>query len=151
MKVRNKIIFNPLWLSTIIFIFFNIIQVNAQNGVGINTNTPKSSFEDNGSFGKKVTTITASTTLDETYSSVLCNNGSTVITVTLPGAATCNARIYEIKRTVAAANTATVIIAATIDGTVNYLLSNAGQSVTVFSDGTSWHKRDGNRACIASQ
>ena len=134
---------------TLILIFFSTNYVFSQNGVGVNTVTPKSSFEDNGSFGKKVSTISTSVTLDENYSTIVCDNGSTPITITLPSAATCNARIYEIKRAVNVLNTATVTIVGTIDGAVNYLLSNSGQSVTVFSDGTTWLKRDGSNEAVA--
>ena len=51
----------------------------AQNGVGVNTTNPKSSFEVNGSYGQNITTITTSVTLDATQGIVLCNNGSTAI------------------------------------------------------------------------
>lgn len=113
----------------------------AQNGVGVNTTSPLSSFEDNGSFGKKVSTITANTTLDDTYSTIVCNNGSTAIAVTLPTASTCTGRIYEIKRN--NTSTANVTITATIDGATNLVLTQANQSATVFSDGTAWRSRDG--------
>lgn len=114
----------------------------AQNGVGVNTSTPSSSFEDNGSFGKVVTTVTGNTTLDDTHSTVVCNNGASTITITLPAASTCNRRIYEIKRN--NSSTASVTISATIDGVSNYVLTQANQSITVFSDGTNWWTRDGS-------
>ena len=81
----------------------------AQNGVGVNTTNPKSSFEVNGSFGQNITTITTSVTLDATQGIVLCNNGSTAITVTLPTVSDCTGRIYNIKREVT--STANVTIA----------------------------------------
>ena len=58
------------------------LSLQAQTGVGVNTTTPKSSLEVNGSLSKKVTTITASTTLDTSYNVVICNNGASAITVT---------------------------------------------------------------------
>ena len=118
---------------------------NAQNGVGVNTLVPKSSFEDNGSFGKKVSTVSSvTTTLDETYGSVVCITGST--TITLPVATGCAARVYEIKRAVGNAANVTINVtsAGTIDGASSYVLSKAGQSITVFSDGTVWLLRDGS-------
>ncbi|MBC7389653.1 MAG: hypothetical protein H7329_10610, partial [Opitutaceae bacterium] len=125
---------------------FYCMDALAQNGVGVNTNTPKSSFEDNGSFGKKVTTINAATTLDETYSTVVCNNLTTAITVTLPVANTCSARIYEIKRNAASTALVTINVTSggTIDGVTSFLLSKAGQSITIFSDGSTWISRDGS-------
>ena len=103
----------------------------AQNGVGVNTLTPMSSFEDNGSFGKKVSMITASTTLDATHGSVVCNTNA--FTVTLPVATGCAFRVYEIKRAIGNTNIITINVTTggTIDGATTYLLSNAGQSVTV--------------------
>ncbi|MBC7388807.1 MAG: hypothetical protein H7329_06335, partial [Opitutaceae bacterium] len=130
-------------LSTKLILLFSIsilFDLKAQNGVGVNTNTPKSSFEVSGSVGKKVTVTTIGITLDETNGTLVCNNSS-AIAITLPTASTCAARVYEIKRT--AGSTANVTVTATIDGVINYVLTQAGQSVTVFSDGTNWLKRDG--------
>ncbi len=110
----------------------------AQNGVGVNTTNPKSSFEVNGSFGQNITTITTSATLDATQGIVLCNNGSTAITVTLPTVSDCTGRIYNIKRE--ATSTANVTIAGTIDGATNLTLGNPGESVSLFSNGTEWKK-----------
>lgn len=124
----------------ILLLFFTLIDLKAQNGVGVNTITPKSSFEVSGSVGKKVTVTTTGMTLDETNGTVVCNN-SIAIAITLPTASTCAARVYEIKRTVT--SSANVTVTATIDGVVNYILTQAGQSITVFSDGTNWLKRDG--------
>ena len=135
------LLFKNSTLNVALILVGLVLVSEAQNGVGVNTNTPKSSFEDNGSFGKKVTTIFASTPLDDTYASIICNNGAVAIAVTLPAASTCAARVYEIKRN--AASTANVTVTATIDGVVNYVLTQAGQSITVFSDGTNWLKRDG--------
>ena len=133
--------------STIIvvcIVFANAHLVLSQNGVGVNTLVPKSSFEDNGSFGKKVSSINSNTTLDETYGSVLCNTNA--FTVTLPIASDCAFRVYEIKRAIGNTNTITIDVtsAGTIDGAASYLLSKAGQSITVFSDGSVWLLRDGS-------
>lgn len=110
--------------------------VQAQNGVGINTTTPKSDFEVNGSFGQKVTTVTTSTTLDATHNVVVCNNGATAIDITLPAVAAITGRIYTIKRD--ASSTANVRIVGTIDGATNRNLHAAGEFVTLISNGTEW-------------
>jgi len=116
--------------------------------LGILTSNPESNLEVNGSFGKKVTSITGNTTLNDTHGTIVCNTNAA--TVTLPSAANSGARVYEIKRAVGNTNNITIIVAGggTIDGATPYILSNAGQSVTVFSDGTNWLKRDGSNEAV---
>lgn len=117
---------------------------NAQ--VGINTTNPLSTFEVNGSNGQTVTTVNTNTTLNETHSIVICNNGSTARTITLPSAVGISGRIYTIKR--AYASTALVTIATTlsqlVDGDTTYLLTNIREAVTIVSDGTNWKKMSTN-------
>jgi hypothetical protein len=114
---------------------------NAQNGVGINSASPKSDFEVNGSFGLAVTTITADTTLDSTTKSlVLCNNGATNIMVTLPTVANCLGRMYTIKKGTSSTGSVHIMgtSSQTIDGNTAYMLTSNDESVTVFSTGTEW-------------
>lgn len=119
----------------LVFIFFLVpFMTDAQ--VGIGTTDPKSTFEVNGSLGQKINTITASTTLDINYGIVVCNNGSTAITVTLPDVTLCSGRVYTIKRD--ATSTAIVTIAGTIDGVTNLILKDAGDAAILFSNGTEW-------------
>ena len=126
------------YILPIIFLFLCSFTTSAQ--VGIGTTTPLSTFEVNGSVGQKVTVVTTNTTLNDTYSLVICNNGSTSITITLPDASTIIGRIYTIKRDASA--TASVSIATTstqnIDGISTYTLANAKDAVTVVSDGVNW-------------
>ena len=107
--------------SSLVFLCFSFLfgfSMTAQ--VGIGTTEPKSTFEVNGTFGQKVSTISISTTLDDTHGSVIiCNNGSTAITVTLPTASSCSGRVYTIKRN--ATSTANITIAGTIDGVTNLI------------------------------
>ncbi len=110
--------------------------LKAQNGVGINTTTPNSDFEINGSFAQKVTTVTASTTLDATHSVVVCNNGATAISITLPAITGIKGRTYIIKR--APASTADVTIVGTIDGKTNHKLVSGGESLTLICDDVDW-------------
>lgn len=111
--------------------------MNAQS-VGINTASPKSSFEVNGSEGYTVTTVTGNTTLDATHRVVLCNNGGTAINITLPTVSTCTGRTYTIKRMTT--STANVTIVGTIDGATNAILMNAGESVSLISNGSEWKR-----------
>ncbi|MDD5150921.1 MAG: hypothetical protein PHC28_10670 [Flavobacterium sp.] len=143
MKSVSKIYSKISWFS---FFFLFVFIATAQ--VGIGTTTPLSTFEVNGSVGQKVNTITATTTLDDTYGIVICNNGSTAITVTLPNVALCTGRVYTIKRN--ATSTANVTIAGTIDGATNLVMSKAGEAVTLFSNGTEWKAASTNNSSLSS-
>jgi len=146
MQVFKAIFKNPLlvFLCSIFLLSFSSI---AQ--VGIGTTDPKSTFEVNGTFGQKVNTITATTALDDTYGSVIiCNNGSTSITVTLPAVGTCIGRVYTIKRN--ATSTANVTIAGTIDGVTNLILAKPGEAVTLFSNGSEWKAASTNNSSSSS-
>lgn len=125
-----------LLIVAIVYFFLSGYTGSAQNGVGINTTTPKSNFEVNGSFGQTVTTVSSSTALDSTQSIVVCNNGATAINLTLPSVSGCSGRIYTIKKSTA--STGNVTITGTIDGASNYVLKNANESVTLLSNGSEW-------------
>lgn len=122
-------------IITVLSLFF-VAAMHAQNGVGINTTTPVSTLDVNGSIGTKLNTITANTTLDDTYSNVVCNNAG-AITITLPLANTCLGRVYNIKKV----NAGNVTIARsgtnTIDGGTSWLLDDPYEVVMVVSDGSS--------------
>ena len=119
-----------------IFFFLLALQANAQNGVGINTTSPVSTLDVNGSVGSKINTITANTTLDDTYSNVVCNN-TTTITITLPLANTCSGRMYNIKKI----NTGNVNVVRggtnLIDGSTSWLLDDPYEVAMFVSDGSS--------------
>lgn len=110
--------------------------VHAQNGVGINTTSPTSDLEVNGSFAQKVTTVTTSTTLTATHNVVVCNNGATAINITLPAVSGITGRTYTIKRD--PASTADVTIVGTIDGKTNHKLIGGGESLTLICDTVDW-------------
>lgn len=135
--------------ASLVFLFpFFLFSFSISAQVGIGTTDPKSTFEVNGSVGQKVSTISASTTLDEAFGLVVCNNGSTAITVTLPNVSLCTGRVYTIKRN--STSTANVTIAGTIDGIVNLILAKAGEAVTLFSNGTEWKAASTNNSSSLS-
>ncbi len=114
------------------------IRSSAQNGVGVNTTTPLSTLDVNGSIASKLNTVTANTTLDDTYSNVVCNN-TTAIVITLPLANTCQGRVYVIKKW----NTGNVTVVRSgtnlLDGSTSWLIDDPYEVVTFVSDGnTSW-------------
>lgn len=132
---------NPIFLTAALFLS-GLSLASAQNGVGINSTTPKSDFEVNGSFGLAVSTVTANTTLDSTTKSlVVCNNGATAITIKLPTVADCPGRMYTIKKgtgSTAGVHIEGATMAQTIDGLMHYMLMSKDESVTLFSNGTEW-------------
>jgi hypothetical protein len=139
----KTILTNQKNILSFVFVFFFFLLKGfvaiAQTGVGINTTAPKSDFEVNGSFAKKVTVVTTSTTLDATHSIVVCNNAGTAITITLPAISGCVGRIYTIKK---GTSTTDITIDAnsteTIDGALTVVLSDLKVAVTFFNDGMGW-------------
>ncbi len=142
----NTTKFKNTSLVFLLIIFFIPYSISAQ--VGIGTTDPKSTFEVNGSVGQKVNTVSASVTLDDTYGIVICNNGSTAITLTLPNVTLCTGRVYTIKRN--ASSTANVTISGTIDGVTNLIMAKAGEAVTLFSNGTEWKAASTNNSSSSS-
>jgi uncharacterized protein YdeI (BOF family) len=112
--------------------------------VGINTITPNSTLEINGSLSQKVETITATTTLSSDNNTIVCNNGTTAITINLPSVTSpdCAGRIYTIKKGSMMSSTANVTIdgngSETIDGATTFLLSDDQGAVTIANDGSEW-------------
>jgi hypothetical protein len=102
--------------------------------------TPASTLQVGGSLGMAITTKTANYTASGSDYTILCNNTSTPITISLPTAVGCAGRIYVIKKISAAGNTVTVdgYLAETIDGNTTYVLTPQYSTVTIQSDGTSW-------------
>ena len=123
--------------------FCSFLTSNAQiaGSIGVHTNTPNSLFEVNGSFGQNITTVTTTgTTLGTAESIVICNNGSTAITETLPTAVGITGRMYTIKK--GTGSTASVTIDAagseTIDDSLTLVLTDEQGAVTIVSDGAGW-------------
>lgn len=127
-------------LNVFTFSFFLFSCYIGKAQVGVGTTNPLSTFEVNGSNGQKVTTVTTNTTLDDTHSIVICDNGAVSKMITLPTAVGITGRIYTIKRS--EASTADVMIMTSssqmIDGEMDYMLMNAKESVTVVSNGSNW-------------
>jgi hypothetical protein len=104
--------------------------------IGIGTTTPKSTLDVYGSFGMKVDTITANTTLDATYGIIICKNTSN-ITLTMPNSCSSKGRMYFIKRASTGNVTISPYTAQTIDGSATLVLSTANQMVNIVADGVS--------------
>ncbi len=131
----------------------DVINIHTSNNVGIGpgSTTPVSYLDVSGSFGQKVTTISANRTLDVTDNTVVCNPSGGSFIVTLPAASGCSGRVYIIKRNATVtANTVTIAGGATIDGAASFVLNSPNQSIEVFSDGTEWKSTVGGLSGLTS-
>lgn len=81
----------------------------ANGKIGIKANTPTSTLFVNGSLGSNVTIITATYTATDNDNTIVCNNGATNITITLPNALTCVGRKYVLSRYAGSTGTITVV------------------------------------------
>ena len=88
-----------------------------------------------------IATITTSTSIDSSYSVVLCNATSGGITVTLPSASGHEGRIYHVKKIDASVNAIIVdgADAETIDGELTQTFSVQYESLQIVCDGSNWH------------
>ena len=116
------------------------------NEIGVNTSTPASTIEIQGSMGLKLTTITAATTLNQTHNVVLCNTGA--YTVTLPAAADNTGKVYYIKNIDSDGDNINIDGngSETIDGTKIYVLHSYNYGIRIVSDGTGWHVIDESKS-----
>ncbi|MEI7737078.1 MAG: hypothetical protein WCI49_16530, partial [Ferruginibacter sp.] len=138
---KQRFIFPFIVIFYISFCSFLTSNAQISGGIGVHTNTPNSLFEVNGSFGQNITTVTTTgTTLGTAESIVICNNGSTAITETLPTAVGITGRMYTIKK--GTGSMASVTIDAdgteTIDGALTLVLTDDQGAVTIVSDGAGW-------------
>lgn len=120
-----------------LFLFLSYLG-NAQ--VGINTITPISTLEINGSLSQKVEMITATTTLGSDNNTLVCNNGATIISIILPSVSSpdCAGRIFALKKGSMMDGTVDVTINGygrqTIGGSATFLLSDDQGDVTIAND-----------------
>jgi hypothetical protein len=108
-------------------------KANSQ-GVGINTLSPKSTLDINGSTGYKIDTITSSMVLDSMKCFVVGKNASNIL-LTLPTANKMKGRYYCIKKMGAGNVTVMPSSGNSIEGNSMISLSNTGQIASLISDG----------------
>lgn len=84
--------------------------------------------------------VNANATLDATYQTVAVDASGGAVTITLPAAASCTGRRYDIKKVDSSANAVTIDgnSTETIDGIATKALANQYSSVTVISNGSGW-------------
>ena len=115
-----------------------VIDTTGNTGVGISS--PTSLIHVNGSMAAAITSVSSNTTLNTTHFTVTVDASAGNRVITLPAAAGCMGRIYNVKKIDASVNTVTVDGdgAETIDDAANTVLAAQYESVTVQSDGTEW-------------
>ena len=97
-----------------------------------------------GSFAAKIHTVTASydmtTGTNADIHTLLGNNTSGSITVTLPAVASSAGRVYHIKKISAAGNDIVIDgnASETVDGETTYTLDIQYESVTLVCNGSAW-------------
>jgi hypothetical protein len=111
------------------------IRVLSNGNVGVNTSTPVSTLDVNGSNSSAITVTSANITLDATNSTVILSGGTP--TVTLPSAASSTRRIYTIVNQTGAARTITTYKNFSNTNTTTVPLT---ASITIQSDGTNWYQ-----------
>jgi len=115
---------------------FNVDAV--KNNIGINTATPVSRLDINGSFGMPIHGATSNITLNEEHAIVRVNASTSNVTVTLPAASTATDRIYSIIKSDASSNK--VIFSTTIVASgYSFTEVNIPGEYKIQSDGTNWY------------
>lgn len=108
--------------------------------IGIAVASPASGFDINHSWGRKVATITGTTTLDTTHNIILADATGGSITINLPAVASSSRRVYTILK-INAANTVTIDgnSSETINGSTTQSLTTQYSVYTIVCDGTAWY------------
>lgn len=105
------------------------VYIEPFNGyVGINTPSPLSHLQTNGSVADSVLVTAASTVLNNTHNKIVCNNGATNITLTLPNALTCLGRRYIVSRGATSTGTITLTPSA---GRIQALAGTVGATTSI--------------------
>lgn len=112
------------------------LNSNVRVGINMAGTTANSTFQVNGSVSQSVATITASTTLDENFFTVIANNAS-AITITLPAASSCAGRMYIVKKNTSSGTTNISSFINSLGTTVSSITTGVYQ---LQSDGTNWHQ-----------
>lgn len=121
----------------LIFVDANALTNGA---VGINQSAPTSKLHISGSVAFSTTSVSTTTTLDNTHHTVRVDASGGAVTINLPTAASSTGRVYVIKKIDATANAVTIDGdgAETIDGAATVSTTTQYVSYMIQSNATSW-------------
>lgn len=119
---------------------FYFDAINYRLGIAAGT-SPNSTLSVGGSISTGITTKTASYTASTNDYTILCNNTSGSITISLPSAIGCTGRVYVIKKNSTTLNNVVIDPNSSekIDGATSKTLTNQYESIMIQSDGTNWY------------
>ena len=116
------------------------MRIDGTGKVGIGLTAPTSTLHVTGSTAYSTTAKTANYTATASDYSIICNNTSGAITISLPAASGCAGRTYVIKKISGALNNVVIDPNASenIDGASTRTLTAQYESVLIQSDGSNW-------------
>ena len=120
-------------------IFYN---VEHRGKVGICEQSPHSTLHDHGSFAVNMSIVTNNYTATDTDMVILCNTSGGNIRIDLPSVATCEGRIYIIKKISSDANIVTIdpFGTETIDDSPMCTLSLPNERMQIVATSLGWKK-----------
>jgi hypothetical protein len=114
------------------------MRIDGTGLVGINTTTPTSRLQVNGSFSTATVSVAGAYTATAADFTII-STATTNVTITLPAASGCSGRIYIIKKGVVNGNTITIgSNGGTIDGAANITFTTGWGFRMLQSNGTNW-------------
>ncbi|MFI0491750.1 MAG: hypothetical protein ACH345_09650, partial [Flavobacterium sp.] len=120
--------------------------------LGIDTSSPSSTLDVNGSFAVNLVTISSTSTLADDVCKVILTNSATNITITLPDPDTCPGRLLSFTRNPSSTGTVTLDPSGSatiqnLDGTLTatttipiHSSTGGGVNIQFWSDGTNWYR-----------
>lgn len=129
-----------------------LAAISATGGLmGVNTSTPNSTLQVNGSISTGTVTVTTTGAVPDTVERVIVNNGATAITLTLPSPVGRAGRHIVFSRAAGSTGTVTInpgggtiqSLAGTMGATTTlaaHSAAGAGLDINFRSDGTNWYR-----------
>ena len=115
----------------------NQFLIRAGGGVGINTNSPHSDLQVEGSIAKRVTVITDDYTVANDDCVILVSAMSS-INITLPSASGVLGRVYTLKNTTIPEALIYPVVTENLDGSTVSISISYNAFITIVSDGSDW-------------
>lgn len=109
--------------------------------LGVGLTNPTATITSAGSFAAKIQTVSTTTTLDNTYFTVLVDASGGAVTINLPSASTSTGMIYNVKKIDSGGNSVTIDPsgAELVDGAATIATSTQYTNFTIQCNGTAWY------------